>query len=453
MTRLLSLPHRVLGTGIVAAALLVCAYAIYAYQHPSGFATTTITTNANQGAALAFAAMGQAIILLSGGIDLSIGAILVMVRAVASHVLGGSPLMICLGLVLCMAVGFGAGIINGLVVVYGRVQPVIATLATGAIYSGIALALRPEPGGDVQFVLADAFTYEANIWLPEFLASTFLGNAPSALVAIAGVIMVIWLPIKFGKLGRSIIAVGSNRNSALVSGLPVIRANVVAYGLGGLFASFGGIFLAALTLTGDANPIQAGYYTLNSLAAAVIGGTSLLGGVGSIIGAVFGAYVLSLLASIMRVTDKVFGLVEASPLIQPLFEGIVLLMAISIGAAQALRTKNRLSILGQADRTRESHDIWRSVWLGCTIVGVLLIVSSAILISRGQQPPFFSVDFLLLQLQSASFLALFAMGAFLVIKIGQIDLSMPWAITACAMVSTSIGGPWAIPIALMVGAT
>lgn len=452
MNPLLALPKRVFGTGLVAAILLVCAYGIYAHQHPSGFATATITTNVNQGAALAFAAIGQSIVLLSGGIDLSIGSILILVRAVASHVLDGSPVMVAFGLILCMGTGFLAGIINGLIVVYGRVQPVIATLATGAIYAGAALALRPQPGGDVHFALADAFTYEADLWLPEALGGSFLGNLPSAALLIAGLIALVWLPVKFGRLGRAIISVGSNRNSALVSGLPVQRASVMAYGLGGLFAAFGGIFLAALTLTGDANPIQAGYYTLNSLAAAVIGGTSLVGGVGGVVGAVFGAYVLSLLASIMRVTDKVFWLIEASPLIQPLFEGIVLLLAISIGAAQALRTKDRISILGQADRSRETHDIWRSVWLGCGIVGLLLVISSIVLLARGEQPPFLSPDFLILQLQSAAFLAMFAMGAFLVIKIGQIDLSLPWAITACAMVSTSIGGPLAIPVALLVGA-
>lgn len=82
----------------------------------------------------------------------------------------------------------------------------------------------------------------------------------------------------------------------------------------------------------------------------------------------------------------------------------------------------------------------------------MLVVSSVILLARGENPPFLSPDFLVLQLQSASFLAMFAMGAFLVIKIGQIDLSLPWAITACAMVATSIGGAQAIPVALLTGA-
>lgn len=452
MTSLLQLPRRIFGTGLIAALLLIAAYAIYAHQHPSGFATTTITTNANQGAALALAAIGQSIVLLSGGIDLSVGAILVLVRAVASHVLDGSPAMVVLGLVICMAIGFGAGLLNGAVVIYGRVQPVIATLASGAVFSGAALAIRPKPGGDVHGALADLLTYEANLWLPAALGNTFLGNFPSALIAIAGVILLFWVPVRYGKLGRGIIAVGSNRNAALISGLRVNRASIMAYGLSGLFASFGGIFLAALTLTGDANPIQSGYYTLNSLAAAVIGGTSLAGGVGGVLGAVLGSYVLSLLASIMRVTDKVLWYFDSSPLIQPLFEGIILLLAISIGAAQALRAKSRIAILGQADRSRETHDIWRSVMLGCAIVGLLLVVSSAILLARGETPPFFSPEFLILQLQQASFLAIFAMGAFLVIKIGQIDLSLPWAITACAMISTSIGGPWAIPLALLTGA-
>jgi ribose transport system permease protein len=366
--------------------------------------------------------------------------------------LHGHPLQIVFGLILCLLTGFGAGLINGWIVVYGRIQPVIATLATGAIFSGAALALRPQPGGDVEVALADYLTYEINIWLPDLLSKTVLGSLPSVLVLIGLVVFLVWAPVRFGMLGRAIIAVGSNRNSAEISGLPVNQTRVFAYALSGLFAAFGGIFLAALTLTGDANAIQSGYYTLNSLAAAVIGGVSLAGGVGGVIGAILGAYLLSVMGSIIRVTDHILWIIEASPLIQPLFEGVVLLTAIMVGAAQTLRAKNRVSVLGQADRSREAHDIWGSVLLSVAVVGVLLIAASVMLVSRGETPPFFSASFLLLQLQSAAFLAMFAIGAFLVIKIGQIDLSLPWAITACAMIGTTVGGPAAIPAALATGA-
>ena len=117
MKAFFSVPRRWLGTATTSLILLVLAYAIYAMQHPSGLAVSTFTTNTNQGGALAFAAIGQAVVLLSGGIDLSIGAILVLVRSVASHVLGGSGVHLVLGLAACLAVGFGAGIINGLIVV------------------------------------------------------------------------------------------------------------------------------------------------------------------------------------------------------------------------------------------------------------------------------------------------------------------------------------------------
>lgn len=452
MNNLTRIPKQVFGQGLMAAILVFVAYGVYASLHPSGFSTNTITTNANQGGALAFAAIGQSIVLLSGGIDLSVGAILVLVRSVASHVLNGSPLQIAFGLGLCLMTGFGAGLINGLIVVYGRVQPVIATLASSAVYSGVALAIRPQPGGDVDFVFADYLTYETDVWLPSFLSDSILGNVPSVFLAITVCILVVWAPVRFGMLGRSIIATGSNRNSARISGIAVDRTCVMAYGLSGLFAAFGGIFLTALTLTGDANAIQSGYYTLNSLAAAVIGGVSLAGGIGGVGGAVLGAYLLSMMGSIIRVTDNIFWIIKASPLIQPLFEGIVLLLAIMIGAAQTLKTKNRLAILGQADRSRETHDIWGSVFLSILVVGLLMIVASIVLLFRGEALPFFSASFLVLQLQSASFLAMFAVGAFLVIKIGQIDLSLPWTITACAMIGTTVGGPAAIPVAMATGA-
>ena len=111
---------------------------------------------------LVAAAMAQTIPVLTGGLDLSVGGVITLVNCVASHVLAGGALTNFLGIVLCLAVGMAAGLLNGCLVVYGRLQPIIATLASGTIFVGIALFLRPTPGGQVDGDLAFAATFDVN---------------------------------------------------------------------------------------------------------------------------------------------------------------------------------------------------------------------------------------------------------------------------------------------------
>ena len=122
-----------------------------------------------------------------------------------------------------------------------------------------------------------------------------------------------------------------------MSGLAIDRAKLAAFTLGGFFAGIGGLYLALQTSSGNADIPQAGAYTLNSIAAVVIGGTSLLGGVGTAIGSIFGALVL-------RTISFNFRIFEIDPLLQPLFEGVVLLAAVSLGALRVLRVKNTLEL-------------------------------------------------------------------------------------------------------------
>ena len=133
-------------------------YMFYNLNHPRGFSTAVYIQNSNEVFALAMVAMAQTVPVLIGGLDLSVGAIMTLVNCLASHVLKGSPIQIVLGMIACMATGAFCGFINGCVVVYGRIQPIIATLATGAIFIGIALFLRPSPGGNVDGDLSWALT-------------------------------------------------------------------------------------------------------------------------------------------------------------------------------------------------------------------------------------------------------------------------------------------------------
>src|SRR5258708_35989974 len=121
-----------------------------------------------------------------------------------------------------------------------------------------------------------------------------------------------------------------------MSGVPIERAKIAAYTLAGFFAGCGGLFLAIQTSSGNADIPQAGTYTLNSIASVVIGGTSLLGGTGGAIGSIFGALILRGISFFFRILD-------IPPLLQPLFQGVILLAAVSIRALRALRVQHTLA--------------------------------------------------------------------------------------------------------------
>ncbi len=334
------------NAGLISAiAIFMVLYLFYHASHPRGFSTAVLIQNANETFALAMVAVAQTLPVLLGGLDLSVGAVMTLVNCLASHVLSGSPAQIALGMLACLAAGAACGFMNGCVVVYGRLQPIIATLATGAIYLGLALFLRPSPGGNVDGDLSwaltnDLFELAATYGFAEDGDAAWfrpIAWIPTPLVALVAIMVLVWMPYARSVLGRTAYAIGSGESAAYVSGLRIDRARILAFTLGGFFAGLGGLGLALQTSSGNADIPQAGAYTLNSIAAVVIGGTSLLGGVGTAIGSVFGALIL-------RTISFNFRIFEVDPLLQPLIEGIVLLAAVSLGAVRVLRVKNTLDL-------------------------------------------------------------------------------------------------------------
>ena len=340
-----ALPGRHLGLTL-ACLLFLLFYGTYNLYHPKGFTPAVLIQNANESFALVMAAMAQTVPVLAGGLDLSVGAVMTMVSCLASYLLAGSPAAMLGGAALCLATGALAGFLNGCVVVYGRLQPIVATLATGAIYLGIALWLRPTPGGAVDQDLAWALTNDLRElaatygWLEGGEAAWFQPFAwlPVPLLLLVLVVLLVWLPFRETVTGRTVYAVGSSEPAAYMSGLAVGRARLAAFTLAGFFAGVGGLYLAIQTSSGNADVPQAGAYTLNSIAAVVIGGTSLMGGSGGAVGSLVGALVLRAISFNFRIFD-------VPPLVQPLFEGIVLLAAVSLGAGRVLRVKNRLQLM------------------------------------------------------------------------------------------------------------
>jgi ribose transport system permease protein len=325
--------------------LFAALFLTYNLLHPRGFSSAVFVQNANESVAIAFVAMAQTVPVLMRGLDLSVGAVMTLSACVASYLLSGSGLEITFGLFATLAVGTGFGLMNGLIVVYGRLQPIIATLATGAIAIGLALLLRPQPGGDVDGDLGWALTN--TVW--DF-ADTYgiadggdawwirpFADIPVPLILLVAVALLVWLPFKRTVTGRTIYAIGSAEGAAYVSGLPINRAKLAAFTLAGFFSACAGLYLALQTSTGNADTVQAGAYTLNSIAAVVLGGTALAGGIGGAIASIFGALILRLISFYFRILD-------IEPLLQPLIEGLVLLLAVSAGAWRTFSVKNRLEL-------------------------------------------------------------------------------------------------------------
>ena len=312
---------------LMAIAIFLVMFTIYASNHPAGFTSNVVQTAANKGVLLAFVAMAQALVVITSGIDLSVGMIFTLTNCLASALVSGSPSHVAIGVLVVLIVGALCGAINGAIVIYGRLQPIVATIATGAIYFGLALALRPNPGGTVDETLADILT------------GKLFGFLPTSLVALTAVIAVIWVPYSRSVIGRTAYAVGSSESAAYMSGMPIKRAKFAAYTLSGLLAGIGGLFLTFFTYTGEAAYASGNAYTLYSIAAVVLGGVSLFGGRGSAVGAVFGALAFRTIGDLLFVFDF-------DPLWQPLFQGVVLLLAVSLGAFGLLRVRNRLDWFG-----------------------------------------------------------------------------------------------------------
>ena len=308
-------------------AAFVVMFAIYAGNHPAGLTVNVATTAANKGVLLAIVAMAQTLVVLTSGIDLSVGMVMVLANCLASVIVVGSAWTTALGVAAVLLVGCLCGALNGLIVIVGRLQPIVTTIATGSIYYGAALALRPVPGGDVNASLASALTGQ------------IFGVIPASAVLLIGLVAMIWVPFRRSIIGRAAYAVGSSEMAAYMSGVPVQRAKFVAYMLSGLLGAIAGLFVTLITYSGEASAANGGTYTLYSIAAVVLGGVSLFGGSGSAIGAIFGALMFRTIGDLLFVFN-------VEPLWQPLFQGVVLAAAVCLGSLRLLRVRNRLDLYG-----------------------------------------------------------------------------------------------------------
>jgi ribose transport system permease protein len=257
---------------------------------------------------LVFAGIAQTAIVLIKGIDLSVGSIISLVMCVAASLMQDSALSIVSVFLLCLAVGVAAEVINGLFVVYARLQSIIVTLATSLIFGGIALYVMPQPGG----------------YVPESLLTILSGSVgliPNSAITLVACLVFIWLPVRRSRFGIGWYAVGGNESGAYFSGVNVNRAKMSAFVVAGVFSALAGVVLAAQTLTGDA--AMGAPYTLNSIAASVLGGASLSGGIGGAIGTVGGAFVLTIFVDVLF-------FFKVSAYYQYVFSGAIVIVALAL---------------------------------------------------------------------------------------------------------------------------
>jgi ribose transport system permease protein len=304
---------------------VIAVIGVYAWYQPAILSAFGLASLANASIALALAAVGQTVVLMTGALDLSIGSEISLVNCFAATFMGQGIGSIVLVVIASLLIGVAAGAVNGIIVAYGRVAPLIATFCTSFIYAGLSLTLRPQPGGSI----------------PDSFANILTGNwgiLPFSVVLLVLAVLVIWLPVFRSRLGRFIVAYGDNPESAFASGISVRRVGMSAYMLAGLFAALAGLFLAAETTSGD--PSIGNVYTLNSLAAAVLGGVALTGGRGTVIGPILGAVLLSIILNVLSV-------IGISAFWQDFIEGGILMLVLGFAGIRLLRTQSWATLLGR----------------------------------------------------------------------------------------------------------
>jgi ribose transport system permease protein len=275
----------------------------------------------------AFATAGQAVAVISGGIDLSIAAMITLLAVSAAMLMKGqSEEFGLVAVVAVLVLGIGVGAVNGAAIVLTRVPDIVVTLAFFFIWEGAALLVTDHPDGS------------SAVWLKELILGTVGADfipkelsqwLPKALILLVVGLGAVFIPLRRSRQGLALYAIGSDRLAAFRSGVPVNRTRVAAYAIAGLFAAMAG--LAITFNTGLGTPVQ-GPYLLASVAAVVLGGVSLAGGKGGFVGPIVAVFILRLVRQ-----DLTFMSID--PNIAGVVEGLIMVIVVLIGGAVALRSK------------------------------------------------------------------------------------------------------------------
>ncbi len=277
------------------------------------FGATGLESLARAALPFAFATAGMAIVVIVGGIDLSIASIMAVcgvTAAVLMQSMGAVP-----AVAITLALGGLMGAINGGLIVVTKVPDIVVTLAMLFVWEGVALLILESPGGSVA------------PGLRSLINGSLIPFVPNALLVILIAIALVWVPVKRSKLGLSIYAVGSDELAAFRSGVSVGWTKVAAYALAGVLAAMGGLSLIMLTGIGEPVP---GPYLLASVAAVVLGGVMLGGGRGGLLGPIVAVFIL-------RIIRTILTLANVDPNVTTIVEGVVMVAVVMLGAVLTYR--------------------------------------------------------------------------------------------------------------------
>lgn len=287
--------------------LLVLVATIFSLLSDRFLTVSNFTNIALQTSVVAVATIGMALTMLTAGIDLSVGSVAALSGTLVAGLMTRNGLPMPVAILLGIAIGSALGSINGVLIVYGELPPFVATLAMLGIARGLTLVYtegKPISGFD------EAFT---------FLGSGNLGPVPMPVVIWLVILLTIFLILRYTKFGLYIYAVGGNEETARFAGISTNRIRVIVYALSGALASVTGILLTARLWS--AQPQMAAGLELDAIAASVLGGVSLFGGVGSVVGASIGALIIGMLGNGLN-------LLRVPSYYQQVIKGVVFIVAV-----------------------------------------------------------------------------------------------------------------------------
>lgn len=258
----------------------------------------------------AIIAAGMTFVILTGGIDLSVGSTLAISGAVAAYLLAnGSSAFVAV--LAALGIGAAIGIANGFIISKGKLQPFIVTLATMTVFRGATLVFtdgKPISAG-----------YEANAEMFSSIGNGYTLGIPNPILIMALIFAACYFMLKHTTIGRYVYSTGGNEEATQLSGVNVHRVKLFVYGMSGLMAAMGGIVITSRLAS--AQPTAGTGYELDAIAAVVLGGTSLAGGVGSVLGTIVGALIIGIL-------NNALNLLNVTSYYQLLAKGLVILIAV-----------------------------------------------------------------------------------------------------------------------------
>ena len=259
----------------------------------------------------ALIAFGMTFVILTGGIDLSVGSILALSSALTAGLLG-SGMPVTLAILISLILGCILGVMNGLLISYGKLAPFIVTLATMTIFRGATLVYTN--GNPITKGLSDTFLFQ-------FLGQGYIVGIPFPVIIMFIVFIVLYVLLHKTAFGKSVYAIGGNEKSAYISGVKLNKVKIIIYSISGIMASISGLIITSRL--SSAQPTAGASYEMDAIAAVVLGGTSLSGGKGRILGTLIGALIIGVL-------NNGLNIIGVSAFWQQVVKGVVILIAVLI---------------------------------------------------------------------------------------------------------------------------